>query len=266
MLRSSLFSTFVFLLFASRAFSQSTPIPDFNFLNPPNANLAPFAVIPSTSAGIGSWQVPPPTPGFLFYEETAGSQTAAQATANWYNQAGVFYNNPSNQFITNLSSSQGGYIFDTPGLSLTQTLSSTFQVGKPYQLTVALGGGGEFGAMPLGDPIQLGLYYMSGGSQTFVGTTTVMNDGSNWNGSYVDHLTDYSLFIPAVLPGDPWANQNIGVALIEPDSAYGSASFYDIANVRLNAVPEPGSVALLLAAGLSIFGMCRRWSVNKQTL
>ena len=258
LVRWSLFSTLAILLFASQAFSQAIPVPDFNFLNP-SAGTVGFATVPSSSAGLGSWQVPPPTPGFLFYEETAGSQTAAQATANWYNQTGVFWNNPSFHYITNISSgSQAAFMFDTPGLQLSQTLSSTFQVGQSYQLTMALGGGGQGVAMPLGDPIQIGLFYMSGGSQTLVGSTTVLNDNSDWNGSYINQLSDYSLTIPAVGASDPWAGQNIGVALIESNSAYGSGSYWDVDNVRLAAVPEPGSIALISATGLSLFMMRRQ--------
>ena len=123
---------------------------------------------PSTSAGlreVGRCRLR--RQSFLFLEETCWlANCSARRRMNWYNQTGVFYNNPSFQTITNLSSSQAGYLFDTPGLSLSpRHLASTYHVGQPYQLTVALGAGGEFGAMPLGDPIQLGLYYMSGGSR-----------------------------------------------------------------------------------------------------
>ena len=112
--------------------------------------------------------------------------------------------------------------------------------------------------MPVGDPIDIGLYYMSGGSQTFVATREIDNDNSDWNGSYVNQLTDYSLTIPAVGAGDPWAGQNIGVAMFEPGTADGSGSFWDLDNVRLQAVPEPGSTALLLATGVGMFVLGRR--------
>ncbi len=267
LVRRSLFSTLAVLLFASRALSQAISVPDYNFLNP-SAGTVGFATLPSSTAGLGNWQVSPPTPGFLYYEETYGSLSADQATTNWYDQAGVFYNNPQGAYIDNisLSGSQAAYMYDTPGLQLSQTLSSTFQVGKSYQLTVALAGGNQTAPMPLNDPIDIGLYYMSGGSQTLIGTpTTVLNDDSGWNGYYIYQLNDYSLTIPAVGAGDPWAGQNIGVALFEPNNADGSGAFWDVDNVRLTAaVPEPGSMTLLAAAGLGLFVLRRRWSSGKQ--
>ncbi len=251
--RRSLFSTLALLLFASRAFSQPITVPDYNFWDP-SAGTANFATATSTSAGLGSWQVPPPPNGY--------------PAVNWYEQMGVFYNSPTFETITNLSGSQDGYLIDTPGLALSQTLSSAFQAGKSYQLTVALAGGGQTSTMPLNDPIDFGLYYMSGGSQTFIGTTEVKNDNSGWNASlgYIDHLVDYNLTIPPVGAGDPWEGQNIGVALFVPGNADNSFSFWDIDNVRVQAVPEPGSLALLLATGLSILALGRRWSSKKKTL
>ena len=132
-LRRSLFSTLAVLLFASRALSQSIPVPDYDFSNPPNANLAALlCYFRQFAAGIeASWQVPPPTAEFLFYEETAGSQTAAQATASWYQQAGVFYNDPTFQFITNLSSSQNGYLFDTPDYRYRRRSPPLFRSANP---------------------------------------------------------------------------------------------------------------------------------------
>ena len=111
----------------------------------------------------------------------------------------------------------------------------------------------------LNDPIDIGLFYMSGGSQTFLARArTILNDNSGWNGSYVNQLTDYSLTIPAVGAGDLWAGQNIGIALTEPNTADGSFSFWDIDNVRLQAIPEPGSMALLLTAGVGMLVLGRR--------
>jgi hypothetical protein len=254
--RRSLFVTLAIVLFASRALSQSIPVPDFDFSDP-SAGTVGYATIPSTSAGLGAWQVPPP-PAYW----TGQGATAEQ----WYDGTGAFYNNPAGAYIDNTSGSQAGFMFTNPGLELSQTLSSTFQVGQSYQLTVGIGGGsGVQGPMQNGTPIDIGLYYLDGsGNQQFVGTSEITWSGTLSQG-YVTHLTDYSVAIPAVMNGNAWAGKNIGVALFEPFTAPGDGSYWDVDNVRLTSpAPEPSTIALL-AAGLGAVVLRRRWSSKKQT-
>jgi hypothetical protein len=251
--RSLLFVLAVSLL-TSPALSASIPVPDYDFSNP-TAPTTGFATQPSTSAGLGSWQVSPPP---AYWTSSGGS------IDQWYDQAGVFYNNPSNKYINNLPGSQGGYLFATPGLELSQTLSSTYQVGQSYQLTVGIGGGsGEYGPMQNGTPIDIGLYYLDGsGNQQFLGTSEITWSGSLSQG-YVTSLTDYSVTIPAIGAGDPSKGQNIGVAIFEPGTAPLDGSYWDVDNVRLvSPVPEPGAIALV-AAGTGILVLGRRWSPKK---
>jgi hypothetical protein len=252
----SLFFTLAVTLLASPALSQSINVPDYNFLNPV-APTTGFQTTPSTSAGLGGWQVSPP-PSYW----TSEGATAAQ----WYDSTGVFYNDPSGEYITNLSGSQAGFMFDNPGLVLSQTLSSTYQVGKSYQLTVGIGGGSNENApsqyMAPGTQMEIGLFYQNGGNMVLVGTDTI-----TWNSTlpagYVTSLTDYQLTIPTVAAGNAWAGQPIGVALIQPNSAPLDGSYWDVDNVRVSAVPEPGTIALLVA-GLGAFVVRRRWSLRKQ--
>jgi hypothetical protein len=156
-------------------------------------------------------------------------------------------------------------MFATPGLQLSQTLSSTFQVGQSYQLTVGIAGGsGEYGAMAVGTPMQIALYYLDGGgNQVLVDPYTVYSTALPAVG-YVNSLTDYQVTIPAVAASDPWAGRNIGVALIQPYTAPLDGSYWDIDNVRLAVVPEPGSI-VLLAAGLTMLVLGRRWASRKRT-
>jgi hypothetical protein len=246
----SLFSTLALLLLTSQLFSQPISVPDFDFSNPAGAKDVPFATIPSTSAGLGSWQVSPPP--------TYWTMSGASAD-QWYESTGVFYNDPTGAYITNTSGSQCGYMFANIGMALSQTLSTTYQPGKSYQLTVGLGGGsGRTAPMPQGTPIDIGLYYLDGtGNPQFVGTTEV-----SWSGSlpagYVTSLTDYSLTIPAIGMGDLAAGKNIGVAIFEPATAPTDGSYWDVDNVRLAAVPEPASLAMFAGGGVGLFLLRRR--------
>jgi hypothetical protein len=244
------------LLFTSPALADSIPVPDYDFSSPTAPTTSPYAVS-SSSAGLGSWQVSPP-PSYWTSEGASATQ--------WYDSTGAFYNIPA-EHISGLpgAGTQVGYMFDNPGLQLSQTLSSTFQVGQSYQLTVGIGGGSnEFGSMAAGTQMQIGLFYLDGsGNENLIGTTTATWDGSTLPDGYVTSLTDYSVSIPAVNATDAWAGQNIGVALIQPYSVTapaGDGSYWDVGNVRLvTPAPEPGSL-VLLAAGLGAFVLGRKWS------
>jgi hapalindole biogenesis HpiC1 cyclase-like protein/PEP-CTERM motif-containing protein len=255
-IRRSFFSMLGVLLFVSPALSDVIPVPDYDFSNP-TAPAVFGGATPSDSASstLGSWQVSPPPEGY--------------PPGLWYEGAGVFYNDPSDEYVNNAPGSQTGYMFTNSGLTLTQTLSTNYQIGKSYQLTVGAGGGsGEFGPMALGTTMQIGLYYMSGGSQVMIGTpTNIVNDDSDLSGpgGYVDTLSDFTFNMPAVGAGDPWAGQPIGVALIQPLSAPNDGSYWDVDNVRLVSVPEPGSMALL-STGLLMLLLGRRRLSAKQIL
>jgi autotransporter-associated beta strand protein len=223
--RRSLFSALAVSLLASPALSQpvSIPVPNYDFSSPYVAKLPPYAV-----AGVSDWvQSPPPA------NWNGGTQ-------GWVDTVGVFVNVPQ-EWIDNLVPSggtsvhqQAAFMFSTPGLQLSQTLSSTFQIGASYQLAVGIEGGGQ--GMVLGCPMEIGLYYLdAGGNQVMVGTTTVLNDLtlSGSANSYITHLPDRYLSIPPVTASDPWAGQNIGIALLQTATPVNEGGYWDINNVRL---------------------------------
>ena len=153
-------------------------------------------------------------------------------------------------------------MFDDPGMEISQQLTNTFEVGQSYQITVGIAGGGY--GMPLGTPREIGLYYLDGsGNQVVVGTTTITNNNSLTDGQYISDLPDYVLSIPTVAASNAWAGQQIGVALIQTSTGTTSGGgYWDIDNVRLESVPEPGSLALLAAAGFGLF-VVQRWFFEK---
>ena len=227
--RRTMLSALAVLLLASPVLSQpvSIPVPNYDFGSPYVANFPPFAL-----AGVSTWVQSPPPAWW-----TADGYT----TQDWTDSAGVFVNVPA-KWIDNLVPSggtsthqQAAFMFSTPGLQISQTLSTTFQVGASYQLAVGIEGGGQ--GMPIGTPMEISLYYLdSGGNQVMVGTTTVLNDLalSGSAGSYISHLPNRYLAIPAVAASDPWAGQNLGIALIQPDTGT-TTGYWDINNVRLTS-------------------------------
>ena len=88
--------------------------------------------------------------------------------------------------------------------------------------------------------MEIGLYYLDAtGNQVMVGTTTVLNDNSlssSGSSSYINHLPDYSLTIPAVTASDPWAGQSIGIALLQTSTTADEGGYWDIDNVRLTTL------------------------------
>ena len=225
--RRSMFSALAVLLLTSPALSDSISVPNYDFASPYVPDEPPYA-----AAGFSDWVQSPPPAWW-----TADGYTSQQ----WADSAGLFVNVPY-EWIDNLVPSggtsvhqQAAFMFATPGLEISQVLASTFRVGTSYRLTVGIQGGGE--GMPIGCPMEIGLYYLNAtGNQVMVGTATVLNGNSlssSGSSSYINHLPDYSLTIPAVTAGDPWAGQGIGIALLQTSTTADEGGYWDIDNVRL---------------------------------
>jgi len=206
----------------------------------PVIRSAPFA-----TPNIEQWQKAPVPGWWLGAGYTAG---------DWNNTAGVFHNVPGltpDTQIDNLGE-QGAFLFATPGVELYQDLAAVFEAGKSYHLTVGLLGGGY--GMPEDSPIDLRLYYRDGtGDRAPVGVLTV---------PYVTvasrkYMPDFTLDVPAVLPGDPWAGHNIGIQIISTVDLAGAGGYWDVGNVRLVSAPEPATLAVL-SCGLVALLLRRR--------
>jgi hypothetical protein len=202
--------------------SDPISVPNYSFENP----TTPFA-----TPSIDIWQS-----SFGYASQTMG----------------VFLNTGTDaaDHITNLDQNQGAFMFAVPGLSLSQTLSTTYEVGQHYILTTGIQGGG---GMPVGFPMEMELYYLDGGgNQVPVATSTVLNS----NAGTITFLPDQTLTSAAVGAGDAFAGKNIGVSFIQTNN--GGQAYWDLDNVRLTAVPEPGTVALLAAGSLGLLAFARR--------
>ena len=126
-IRTSLYFLLAFLLLASPAWSQSIAVANYGFASPFTSYAAPGAT--------GWVQSPQPS----WWTGTA---------QDWADSFGVFKNVPY-QWIDNLVPSggtsvhqQAAFMFDDPGMTASQLLTNTYQIGQSYQLTVGIAGGG----------------------------------------------------------------------------------------------------------------------------
>jgi hypothetical protein len=174
------------------------------------------------------WQMPP-TP--WWYDESGGYL--------WIQLTGVFLNLPPGDpdHIDNCDANQAVWFFALPEVELFQELTTIYEVGQSYNLTVGIIGGG--GNMKDDVPIDIRLYYRNGADEKVtVGAKTYTYDLSS---GYVKHFIDVQLDIPQVKETDPWAGKNIGVQLISAltfpedlDPETGRAGgYWDLDNVRL---------------------------------
>lgn len=188
------------------------------------------------------------------------SEFDASQGFTWDQEAGIFLNDPApaSDHINNLDGVQSAYLFSDQGVGIYQTLSATYQLGQSYHLTVGIIGQG--GGIPDGAIIQIQLYYLApDNSMVVLGSTTATEDATN----FPDHVTmfDYSVDLPAVGASDAWLGRPIGIEIVSPEipDNPGQPTFlggyWDVDDVRLTSIPEPGSVMLL---AVSAFGLLWR--------
>ena len=144
------------------------------------------------------------------------------------------------------------YLFAIPGVGLSQGVGATFEVGRSYALSVgALGGGG----ITEGSTLQLGLFYLDAGNALSpVMVTPITYTAAAFPNS--THLIEFQALSSAVAAGDPWAGKQIEVGLFS-SSGTGSG-YWDVDNVRLSVVPEPGTLTLAAAGICGLLAVTRR--------
>jgi len=149
---------------------------------------------------------------------------------------GVFANTPvgAPDHVVNADGSQLAFLGSQTGNALEQDLDTTYKIGCDYQLTVAVGVSGRFppsSTEPV-DTFELVLYYRDANEPVDIVHLAVEATGLSGT-----QLTDISLYLPTVQPGDAWAGMAIGVAL---RAAGMPGGFWDLDHVRLlESLPGP---------------------------
>ncbi len=178
----------------------------------------------------------------------------------WNQTSGVFLDsfagNPAP--LSNRDGNQGAFIFDFPGAGFHQDYNSsashdfniTYNVGQSYQLTAGILGKG---VLAPGDMLLMSVYYGDYSSGNVVSSTYIVYDPVTF--SDPTKLVDFSVNVPNVQTSDAWANQRLGISLTDISGPEAGTAYWDIDNVRLEAVPEPGSLGLLLLGSMSSLGL-----------
>jgi hypothetical protein len=173
-------------------------------------------------------------------------------TNSWDQVMGQFLNQPKGSpgHINNMEGNQAAYLFALPDVAIFQdytTLNGTnttpardmiaqFEVGKSYNLTVGVLGGG--GGMTNGVTLEVSLYYRDATSNiTAVAATTITNSTSLFptNSSF----TDFEVVVPTVKSRDAWAGKFIGVKVASTVGFALQGGYWDVDNVRLQSVRDP---------------------------
>lgn len=238
------------LIAVQSAFSgENIPVPNGSFEQPP---------IRFVSILINSWQK---TAKPDWYIESGGY--------SWNQLSGVFLNTTagSSDHLDNCDGFQAIWLFAVPGAGLYQDYDSTdlltttpshafdavYEVGKAYDLTVAVNGGG--GNMLEGATLELAMYYRDGASnQVAVATTTATNSLAAF--PLHTHLTDYRVHVPFVQVGDTWAGKHVGIRIKSTVSLDQEGGYWDVDNVRLVATAEP---QFAVTARLTDIGLQLSW-------
>lgn len=220
-------------LFAGFALSAATvSVPNASFEGP----VTPFA-----DPRMDSWEDYPKPP---WYDEVTNGP--------WDFLTGVFLNtDPSApDHIDNMDGAQAAFLFAYPQVGIFQDYNSLdwahplpshdfnalYQAGKAYQLTVGVIGAG--GGMSNGVGLAAAVYYRDASSNmVIVAMTNVLNSPDVFPNR--THFIDISAMTPVVRASDPWANQNIGIAIFSTVGFELAGGYWDVDNVRLLEITPP---------------------------
>jgi len=174
----------------------------------------------------------------------------------WEQLTGAFPNTATNSpdHISNCDSNQAIWLFAVPEVGLfqdydsmdfedpapTHAFDAIYEVGKSYQLTVGLfgGGAGRNYGMRLGVTLELSLYFRDATSNLVtVASTTITNSNELFPNN--TNLVDFTVQVPTVQASDPWAGRHIGILMLSTVSSNLQGGYWDLDNVRLTSAVAP---------------------------
>jgi hypothetical protein len=142
------------------------------------------------------------------------------------------------------------------GNTFSQALSSMFEPGVGYTLTVGVGRNfGNAEQVPAATAaLRLALYYVDDASaRQIVSSIDIFNNAAT--GLSANHMLDFSTPEFVVGLDDVAAGRKVGVLLTTIGPAGG---YFNVSNVRVSAVPEPATVGVLVAGSVLMLQRRRR--------
>jgi len=214
--KSAIAASIVALIVTAGVRAEPVEIPNYSFELPPvdrNGNN-PFGALPY----IDSWDEN--EPGLL---DELNQNT------------GVFLNTADGELdhIVNADQLRLAFISTLIGNAVRQELAAVYEVDAAYTFTIAVGTSYMY---PAGETeaLDVAFYYVAGNDEIIIASTTV-------TGAQVEptSLVDFSVSIPPVQAGDPWAGRPIGILVqpspTDPDDTIGEG-FWNLDNARLDRV------------------------------
>lgn len=216
----------------------------------PNSSFESPATL-YVDVNVSSWQK---TAKPAWYSETGGFA--------WTQLTGTFRNPASGNFdhIENCDGAQGLWLFAVPEVGLFQDYESQdanspapthefdtrFQVGRAYELTAGVIGGG--GGMSNGASIELSFYYRDTASNRVpVAATIVTHSPAVFPDR--NHFVDFRVNLLTVKATDAWAGQHIGIGIRSTVTTNLQGGYWDLDNVRLAESSAPVLEATRLTDG-----------------
>lgn len=209
-------ASFLVLIVTAGVRAEPIAIPNYSFELPPvdrNGNN-PFGALPY----IDSWDEN--DPGLL---DELNQNT------------GVFLNTADGEpdHIVNADQLRLAFISTLIGNAVRQELDAVYEVDAAYTFTIAVGTSYTFPA-GAAEELDVALYYLDGDNEIIIASTTV-------TGAQVEPTSvfDFSVSIPPVQAGDPWAGSQIGLLVqpspTDPDDTV-DEGFWNLDNARLDRV------------------------------
>ena len=170
----------------------------------------------------------------------------------WTQLTGTFKNAAPGKpdHLDNCDGEQAIWLFAVPEVALFQDYNSVdwndpepshkfnarYRVGKSYNLSIAVNGGG--GGMKPGVTLQVSLYFRDVSSNIVTVASTAISNSFETFPNHT-HLTDFSVSTPIIKPNDPWADAQIGIQLLSTVDFELQGGYWDIDNVRLEEREAP---------------------------